>query len=101
MIIRPGAKKFMKEKPNTSPLSLPSAKESTDKNNKLETRGEKSVWAHTTINLLTSFMYRLLKPIQLIRPNFLTPISYFFTTIDKYFYISFLIFVNIVNKTII
>ena len=36
IIIRPGAKKFIKEKPNTSPLSLPSAKESTDKNNKLD-----------------------------------------------------------------
>jgi hypothetical protein len=43
MAIRPGARKLIKEKPNTSPLSFPRAKESTDKNNKLETRGERSV----------------------------------------------------------
>ena len=41
--IRPGARKLIKEKPNTSPLSFPIAKESTDKNNKLEISGERSV----------------------------------------------------------
>ena len=52
--ISPGAKKLIKEYPNTSPLSLPSASVSTDKNNKLETNGDKSVWAQTIRNLLTS-----------------------------------------------
>ena len=43
MAIRPGAKKLMKEKPNTFPLSLPKAKVNTDKNNKLDTKGESKV----------------------------------------------------------
>lgn len=43
MAIRPGAKKLMKGKPNTSPLSFPIASERTDKNNKLEISGENKV----------------------------------------------------------
>ena len=51
MAIRPGAKKLIKGNPNTSPLSLPIAKESTDKNNKLEMSGENKVWTQTLKNL--------------------------------------------------
>ena len=43
MAISPGAKKVIKEWPNTSPLSFPIAKVRTDKNNKLETRGDNKV----------------------------------------------------------
>ena len=43
MAIRPGARKLMNGKPNTSPLSLPIASESTDKNNRLEISGENKV----------------------------------------------------------
>ena len=39
----PGAKKLIKGYPNTSPLPFPNASVSTDKNNKLETKGDKSV----------------------------------------------------------
>ena len=45
------AKKLINECPKTWPLSFPSAKDKTDKNNKLETKGESKVWAHTTKNL--------------------------------------------------
>ena len=59
MAIRPGAKKLMKEKPNTFPLSFPIAKESTDKNNKLDISGDSKVWAQTIKNLLISLTYKL------------------------------------------
>ncbi len=59
MAIRPGAKKLIKGKPNTSPLSFPIARESTDKNNKLDISGESKVWAQTIKNLLTSLTYKL------------------------------------------
>ena len=39
----------------TSPFSLPIANDKTDKNNKLDTSGERRVWAHTIKNLFTSF----------------------------------------------
>ena len=38
-----GAKNVMKETPKTSPLSVPMAKDKTNKNNKDEINGEKSV----------------------------------------------------------
>ena len=50
------------------------AKESTDKNNKLEISGESKVCAQTIKNLLTSLTYKLKAPVQLIKPNLLTPI---------------------------
>ena len=53
-IINPGAKNTIKEWPSTSPLWLPSARLNTDKKRRLETRGDKSVWAQTTKNLLHS-----------------------------------------------
>ena len=59
MAIRPGAKKLIKGNPNTSPLSLPIAKESTDKNSKLDINGESKVCAQTIKNLLTSLTYKL------------------------------------------
>ena len=57
--IRPGAKKLMNGKPNTSPLSFPIAKDKTDKKSKLDIKGESKVWAQTIINLLTSLTYKL------------------------------------------
>ena len=51
MAIRPGAKKLIKGKPNTSPLSFPIAREIIDKNNKLEISGENKVWTQTLKNL--------------------------------------------------
>ena len=41
--INPGAKNVMKETPKTSPLSVPMANDKTNKNNKDEINGEKSV----------------------------------------------------------
>ena len=74
MAIRPGAKKLIKGKPNTSPLSSPIAREIIDKNNKLDISGESKVWAQTIKNLLTSLTYKLYAPTQLTKPNLLTPI---------------------------
>ena len=74
MAIRPGAKKLIKGKPNTSPLSFPIANESTDRNSKLDISGESKVCAQTTKNLLTSLTYRLWAPTQFTKPNLLTPI---------------------------
>ena len=98
--ISPGAKKLIKGKPNTFPLSFPIANESTDKNNKLDISGESKVCAQTTKNLLTSLTYRLWAPTQFIKPNLLTPIWYFYSisTISKY---SYRFFKNFVKKTII
>ena len=53
--IRPGAKKTINGKPSTAPLSLPIANVRTVKNNKLETSGDRIVWAHTTRKRLISF----------------------------------------------
>ena len=52
--IKPGARKTIKGCPRTSPLWLPSARLNTDKKSKLDTRGDKSVWAQTTKNRLHS-----------------------------------------------
>ena len=51
MAIRPGAKKLIKGKPNTSPLSFPIAREIIYKNNKLEISGENKGWTQTLKNL--------------------------------------------------
>ena len=58
----------MKETPRTSPLSVPIAKDKTNKNSNEEISGEKSVCAQT-----------------FIKPNLLVPILYFFviSTIDS------------------
>ncbi len=50
--INPGAKKLINEYPNTSPLSDPRARVKTDKNRRLETKGDRRVWAQTIKNLL-------------------------------------------------
>ena len=63
-------KKLIKEYPRTSPLLLPKANDKTDKNNKLDTSGDSNVCCHTTKNLLHSFCHKLLKPTQLMKPNF-------------------------------
>ena len=72
--INPGARKLMNEYPRTSPLLFPSAKDNTDKNKRLDTSGDSNVCCQTAMNLLHSLSHKLLKPIQLTRPNFLTPI---------------------------
>ena len=54
--IRPGAKKVIKGKPKTSPLSFPMANESTSKNRSDVTRGDIIVWIKTIKNLSTSFL---------------------------------------------
>ena len=72
MAIRPGAKKLIKEKPNTSTLSFHKASVSTDKNNKLDTSGDKSVCAQTIRNLLISLKYKLYAPIQFTMPTLLS-----------------------------
>ena len=82
--INPGAKKLIKGEPKTSPLLLPSAKDKTDKNNKLDTSGDRRVCCQTVINLLHSLSHKLLKPIQLIYPNLLTPILYFFHSFSEF-----------------
>ena len=63
--IRPGARKLIKGKPKTSPLSFPIAKESTSKNKSEVTSGDMTVWIATIKNLNTSFLYKVQKPIQL------------------------------------
>ena len=75
--INPGAKKIIKECPRTSPLSFPRAKDKTDKNNKLDTSGDRSVYCQTARNLLHSLSHKLLNPIQFMKPNLLTIIWYF------------------------
>ena len=83
--INPGAKNVTKETPNTSPLSDPIAKDKTSKNSKEDIKGEKSVCAQTFKNLRVSFWYKVQAPTQLIKPNLLVPILYFFviSTIDS------------------
>ena len=61
-IIKPGARKTIKEWPKTSPLSFPRARLSTDKNNRLDTKGDKSVCAQTTKNLLHSLIHNATNP---------------------------------------
>ena len=75
----------MKETPRTSPLSVPIAKDKTNKNNNEEISGEKSVCAQTFKNLNVSFWYNVQAPTQFIKPNLLVPILYFFviSTIDS------------------
>ena len=83
--INPGAKNVIKDTPRISPLSAPIAKDKTNKKSKEEMSGEKSVCAHTLRNLKTSFWYKVQAPTQLIKPNLLVPILYFFviSTIDS------------------
>ena len=71
------AKKLMKDTPKTSPLSLPIAKDKTNRKSKADTNGEKIVCAQTIRNLKHSFLYSAHVPIQLIKPNLLVPILYF------------------------
>ena len=75
----------MKETPSTSPLSVPIAKDKTNKNSNEEISGEKSVCAQTFKNLNVSFWYNVQAPTQFIKPNLLVPILYFFviSTIDS------------------
>ena len=83
--IKPGAKNIIKGTPRTSPLSVPIAKDKTNKNKSDEINGEKIVCAQTIKNLKTSFWYKVQAPTQLIKPNLLFPILYFFiiSTIDR------------------
>ena len=67
--ISPGARKVIKGTPKTSPLSFPIASDKTSKNNSAEIRGENNVCIHTTKKRNTSFLYKVKKPIQFIRPN--------------------------------
>ena len=85
MAIKPGARKMINGTPNMSLLSTPIARESTNKNNRDETNGEKIVCIQTFKNLRTSFLYKVQAPTQLISPNLLVPILYFFviSTIDS------------------
>ena len=98
IIISPGAKKLINEWSNTSPLSLLKAKVRTERNRRLDTSGDNNVWAQTTKNLFTSLVYKLNAPIQLIKPNLLTPTLYLFcnSTISNK---SYSFFFNFVNKT--
>ena len=54
--INPGARKFINETPKIFPLSLPMAKDKTDKNKREVTIGEKIVCIQTAKNLRTSFL---------------------------------------------
>ena len=85
MAIKPGAKKTTNGKPKTSPLSAPIATERTRKNRRDETNGENIVCIQTFKNLSTSFLYKVQAPTQLITPNLLFPILYYFiiSTIDR------------------
>ena len=74
MAIRPGARKVIKGKPNTSPLSFPIANESTSKNRSDVTSGDIMVWIITIKNLSTSFLYSVQNPIQFTLPNFFSDI---------------------------
>ena len=76
---------MIKETPKTSPLSPPIARDKTNKNKSDEINGEKIVWIQTIKNLRTSFLYKVQAPTQLIKPNLLVPILYFFviSTIDS------------------
>ena len=49
--IKPGARKTMKGTPNTSPLSLPIAKDNTDRNKRDVISGENKVCIQTIRNL--------------------------------------------------
>ena len=102
MAINPGARKLIKFTPKTLPLSLPIANERTSKNNKDVINGEKSVCIQTAKNLKTSFLYNVQKPIQLTKPNLLSPISYFLfnSTIAKHIYYFFYKIVKKLKKNI-
>ena len=54
--INPGAKKTINGKPSISDLLFPKARDKTNKNNKEEINGDKSVWIQTIKNLNTSFL---------------------------------------------
>ena len=54
--IKPGAKKVMKGKPKTSPLSLPMARLKTNKKRREVISGVIIVWIATIRNLRTSFL---------------------------------------------
>ena len=54
------------------------AKDITVKNRMLVSIGPTNVWPETVINLNISFFKRENVPTQLIKPNLLTPIWYFF-----------------------
>ena len=62
--IKPGARKTINGTPKTSPLSLPIAKDNTDRNKRDVMRGENSVCIQTIRNLNTSFLYKVQNPIQ-------------------------------------
>ena len=83
--INPGAKKVIKGTPRISPLSAPIARDKTSQKSKDEISGEKIVCIQTIKNLKTSFLYKVQAPTQLINPNLLDPILYFFvnSTIDS------------------
>ena len=59
MAIKPGARKIINGTPNTSPLSEPIAKDSTNKKSNAEINGENNVCTQTFKNLKTSFLYEV------------------------------------------
>ena len=75
MLISPGVRNVIKEKPKTLLLSFPIARDRTSKNNKDVIKGENTVWIQTVKKRKTSFLYKENTPIQLTNPNFLTSIS--------------------------
>ena len=83
--INPGARKDTNETPNISPLPAPIARDRTNRNKRAEIKGEKIVCTQTIKNLKDSFLYKVQAPTQLIKPNLLVPILYFFviSTIDS------------------
>ena len=54
--IKPGARKTINGTPKTSPLSLPIAKDNTDRNKRDQMSGENKVCIQTIRNLNTSFL---------------------------------------------
>ena len=75
--INPGARKTTKGNPSISDLTFPNATDKTRRNNNEEMIGDKSVCIQTIKNLRTSFLYKVHKPTQFIKPNLLTPNLYF------------------------
>jgi len=77
MLIKPGHKNVIKGTPKTFPRYSPIERFKTDQNRSVSTSGLKIVWIQTFSILSTSFLHKVVAPIQFTDPNLGVFILYF------------------------